>query len=509
MATTFVPPSLDSHQGPAPDSDFTPPPLDSHQGPADATPPGPLSRFVSNAYDTTLHPLVQSLAHPIDTAINIGKAAIGKDDLDAIANAVHNGDYKGAAMHLGSWALSRTPEGMALKTGAGVAAPTIDRLKHGDYAGAAGAALGTAATLALPEVRELAGGAVEDAAGTASTSLRDAAVQQATKVLAPTSKGNKLRAAEVVPGLLDRGMPLTLKGVASKAKANLEAIGQQIGDAWDSLPEGTSVKLQDVHDAIDKNASDLSVDMPARQTGTQVVDTGLKDTAGNPITRQQAVIQPAGKVPKGAVAEQGIANLRQLKDTLADVAQPNPETGEMEVPVDRIRSMRQYFDKVAANAGRYDGTSLSDAAQSEAHGMAADAIRGLLNDAHPDIAALNKEYSFWKNVSRVASDSILRKGGQGPSLGSKIAGGVMQGAGAAAGPKGWLAGTAASKLLTAAMNSDAWPAISARVKNSLASAIASGNEGNLWLWAGRAADAAGVLPAATAATRAAAGEKNQ
>jgi hypothetical protein len=504
----FVPPPLDSHQGPAPDSSFTPPPLSSHQGPADQ--PGALSRFASSVYDTTLHPIVQSLAHPIDAALDIGKALIGKDDLDAITNAVHSGDYKGAAMHLGRWALSRTPEGAALKTGYDIARPTIDRLQEGDYAGAAGAATGTALGLALPEGRELAGDTAGATLNAASTPLRDSAIDQATKVLAPTTKANKLRAAEVVPGLLDRGMPLTLKGIAQKAQANIQALGQQIGDAWDNLPDGTSVKLQDVHDAIDKNAAGLSVDVPARQVGTQAVDTGIKDAAGNPVMRQEPVIQPASKVPKGPVAQQGMANLQKLKDTLADVAEPDPQTGEMQVPVERIRAMRQFFDDVAADAGRYDGGNLSDSAQAKAHGMAADAIRGLLNDAHPDIATLNKEYSFWKNVSRVAQDSLTRKGGQGPSLGSKIAGGVMQGAGAAAGgPKGWLAGTAASKLLGAAMNSEAWPAVSAKIKNGVAGAIASGSEGNLWLWAGRAADAAGVLPAAAAEVKAAGGGTNQ
>jgi hypothetical protein len=53
--------------------------------------------------------------------------------------------------------------------------------------------------------------------------------------------------------------------------------------------------------------------------------------------------------------------------------------------------------------------------------MAADAIREQLGQQFPDIDALNKDYSFLRNVNRVVSDTITRRTGQAKPLGQKLA----------------------------------------------------------------------------------------
>jgi hypothetical protein len=58
------------------------------------------------------------------------------------------------------------------------------------------------------------------------------------------------------------------------------------------------------------------------------------------------------------------------------------------------------------------------------HGRAADAIREEFAKADPSLAALNKEFSFWKNAEKVVDETILRREGQARPLGRKIAEGT-------------------------------------------------------------------------------------
>jgi hypothetical protein len=89
--------------------------------------------------------------------------------------------------------------------------------------------------------------------------------------------------------------------------------------------------------------------------------------------------------------------------------------------VDKLRQLRQTWDGVAALAKRYQSAELAGYASGEVHGMAADAIREQSGTQFPDIAALNEEYSFWKNVNQVVSDTITRRTGQAKPLKQKQA----------------------------------------------------------------------------------------
>ena len=146
---------------------------------------------------------------------------------------------------------------------------------------------------------------------------------------------------------------------------------------------------------------------------------------------------------------------------------------QLEVPVDKRRQLRQAWDDVAALAKRYQGAELADCASGEVHGMAADAIREELGQQFPSIDALNKEYSFWKNVDKVVGDTILRQG-QAKPLGQKLA----QAAGTAEGyAKGGVGGAVLGREAMAALEkiitSHAWGTVSAVMKDKLATAMAS------------------------------------
>jgi hypothetical protein len=291
--------------------------------------------------------------------------------------------------------------------------------------------------------------ALELASPAASTALESSAAKQYGQVLNATTKGNKyLSETQVVPGLLERGTTaVSMKGLQQTAQQSLAKFGQAIGDAWDDLPQGTSVELQPVWDKLEQSAQDALT-----------------------------IATPSGPKPTTSFAKRALDSVDQMKELLMDVAEQNPTTGKLEVPVDKLHQIRQTWDGVAALAKRYQGAELADYATGEVHGMAADAIREELGKQFPDIDALNKEFSFWKNVDKVVSDTITRRTGQAKPLGQKLAQAAGTAAGFATGGMGGaVLGREAMGALEKLTTSTAWGTVSAVMKDRLASALASGD----------------------------------
>jgi hypothetical protein len=281
--------------------------------------------------------------------------------------------------------------------------------------------------------------------------LRNSAEKQYGKAINATKEGNKWVSQNVaVPELLDRGVSaMTLNGLKSQATNEAQAVGTAIGKAWDALPQGTSLELQPVWDALDKGASDS-------------------------LTIQAS---SGAKIPVTKAAATALDNMDHLKQTLLDVAETNPATGKLEVPVDKLRQLRQAWDDIAAQAKVYQGKDLADAASGKIHAMAADAIRDELGQQFPDIAKLNKEYSFWKNVEKVVGDTVLRREGQGKPLTQTLMGVAGTAMGAPGGPLAAIAGKEGMEGLAALTRSTAWKTVSAVQKANLAKYLVSGNKG--------------------------------
>lgn len=280
--------------------------------------------------------------------------------------------------------------------------------------------------------------------------LRESAAEQYAKVLNATKAANKWLSENVaVPGLLERGtMAPTLKGLAGKATSNVQAFGRAIDDAWSALPPGTSVELDPVLNTIENSAKNSLT---------------ITDSTGR-------------EIPMTEAGARGLDSLDFLKQTLRDVSVPNPQTGNLEVPVEKLRKLRQTWDEVAAQAKVYTGANLADAATGKIHSMTADAIRSEFAKDYPDIAELNKEYNFWKNVEQVVNDTVLRREGQAKPLGQKIAGAAgMAIGGSQGGIKGAVLGKQAFEGLTSLMGSTMWRTVSAVQKNNLANYLANGN----------------------------------
>lgn len=316
-------------------------------------------------------------------------------------------------------------------------------------------------------------GAAGMAAKPVADLLKRSALTQYGRVLNPTKQATKyLSQTQVAPGLLERGvMAGSMKTLQGKAGAQVQKWGQAISDAWSNVPAGTSIELGPVMSNLDQSLDDLFV------------------------------TTSRGKAPKGPFAEQAAQNVDKLKQTLSDVAEVNPTTGVPEIPVDRLREMRQYFDDIAAQAGRYDGKTLAEKSMAEAHGRAADAIREELAQQFPDIAKINKEYNFWKNAKQVVDETVLRREGQAKPLGRKLVSAAAAAGGAAQfGPFGILLGKAAGDQFEALVTGPAWGTVSAVLKDRLANALAKGSRGEIEFYLQKILTSTGGAKASTEAS---------
>ena len=133
-----------------------------------------------------------------------------------------------------------------------------------------------------------------------------------------------------------------------------------------------------------------------------------------------------------------------------------------------LNRVRQIWDQKVARAGGYSGQTMAEGSMLDAQKAGATAIRSELAKANPDIAAINTQFHFWKNVSDVLDATETRKTGQFGGLGRLFApllgftggvahGGYAQGAEVAAG----------LLALNQAIQSTAWRTTSAVVKNQM------------------------------------------
>ena len=312
--------------------------------------------------------------------------------------------------------------------------------------GAIARATGQTAALLAPEALRAAKPMMQPAADM----LRESANREYAQVLGATTKGNKLRSERVVPELIDRGVTSpTLKGLSEKANTAAEVSGQAISDAFDNLPTGSRIPLAPIRVALEKGAADAF-------------------TVVNPQTGEM--------IPMSPEAGRGIQNVGSIAKSLEQIAEVDPVTGEQFLSAANARRVRQFYDKVTKDAGGFEGKNLSDKSVAGAHEMAADAIREELSREYPDIAKLNREYSFWKDVSRVVDDTLVRKQGQARGLGSKIAGAAGAAGGfSSGGLTGAIVGKFALETLDSITRSPAWRTISAVTKDRIADALANGH----------------------------------
>lgn len=336
-------------------------------------------------YDTMITPAEQALAHPINTAIELGKRAIGKDDLDAISTAVKSGDYKGAALHLGKWALGRTPEGMSIQTGYDVAKPTIDALKQGDIPTAVGRGLGTVLPFAGgPAVGKAAQG-VDALADSTAAGLTKSALKGGYTVATPAED-----VASAVQTARDNKIPITPAG-QSKITDALTQIRQSITKkTTDAAAAGVKVDPNSVMTRLDQLRSKYEQQVDPVQDLKDIDRTGKNFMAQNTSTVPGKPAQPPSSIlgPNGQPI------------TPATPATP-PSSVTVPIPADQAQAV-----KVGSNALNADKYGKISTAQMEAEKALTRGIKEELESQIPELGSLNANQAKLMNLEDILGKAV-------------------------------------------------------------------------------------------------------
>jgi hypothetical protein len=333
-------------------------------------------------------------------------------------------------------------------------------------------------------------GAVLGAAGPAigaglkrlPTSLREAAEKNVVEALGPTKERFKAIANRRAPEILDRGLVGSRESLQAKAGEMVSDVGEQIDEAL-KVHGSKPLNTQPIQDAIDA----------AKQEFQTITKRPIRDVLAENATRAKTKVKPLQIV--GAPDANGLVDvavdiyarpvrqLDALKQIIADVGPT--------ATVDQLVGIRRVWDKVVAQAGGFAhraggaiGQPLKDQSEASVKREATAAIRKVLNTEVPELAAVNKEFAFWKDLDDVLTQTLQRKQAQGPGLGRMVAEGAGQAVGAAVGSGGGPAGTLGAAFATGKLAAFAarvfasprWKLASAQVKDKLAEAIESGNQ---------------------------------
>lgn len=275
--------------------------------------------------------------------------------------------------------------------------------------------------------KQVLSGADDVAKGLAKP-LRESAEASVSRVLNPTTNATKAATQKIAGELVDRPLKdtlsLTRKGMQAKAGAAAEVAGEAI-QAAGPLPGKSRTK-----DLI------------------------------NYLQKQKDDFMAGGKV----VNREGVGSIDEVTDLVAQYGK--------EVDDEVLRDIRRIFDAEFYQGKKNIAKSAAETSTLNFKKKAADEIRRILGDKYPDIAALNKEYTFWSNLEDVLGKTVARKTGQ---KGAIKAVATIGGAAAGQGVAGSLAGALAFRTVASMIDSPAWGFVSAKVKNRLAEALASSN----------------------------------
>lgn len=261
--------------------------------------------------------------------------------------------------------------------------------------------------------------------------LQAKATKQFSQALAPTTQRTKTITQRVVPGLLERKTTaLTRVGLSKKAKMGLLEAGEQLDVALEGVPKGTRIKIKPIIKRLE--------DFKQRFT--------VKGIEIEPLVVKQ------------------VDELENIVKQFGD-----------DVDFGSLRRVRQIWDDVVAKSKGFV-KKLPEGTAPDIKKAATDSIRNELAKKSPSVAKANAEFSFWKNVDNVISETLERTTGQALPLSQRIA----QQAGRIVGfAKGGVVGGIltgeAFKHVVGLTRSTAWRTISAVKKNQLAKLLVEGN----------------------------------
>jgi len=289
---------------------------------------------------------------------------------------------------------------------------------------------------------------------TLPASLKEQAAKKVVQALGPTKERFKAIAERLAPNILQRGLGGSREALQEQAASKLSQVGSEL-DAVLTQHATQPIGSQPVVDALE-TAKDAFRTTSVAGTVVEFEPRAIKQLTG-------------------------------LQQVLTDLG-PNPT-------VEQLVAVRRAWDKVVSQAGGFEhrasgaiGVPLKDISEAWAKREATGAIRELLAVDVPDLAAINKEWAFWKGLNDVLTQTLKRTQPHGVSMGQMLAGGMGTMAGAMAGaPMGTEAAAAGGALgllaaqARAVVTSPRWRLLDARIRNQLADAIVSNNVGHVTL----------------------------
>lgn len=272
--------------------------------------------------------------------------------------------------------------------------------------------------------------------GGGSGALDKSATEDITKVLAPTGKTDKLITQKIAPQLAKSGiMAASREGLLSKYQALQGTAGDALEAGYDALPKDAQVEVGGLFDTVQKEIDNLTVN---------------------------------GSVPSAAAPK--VTALQNMMKDLANIGiQTSPDGSKVFADVANVRQLRQILDTGKQGFAFSDLDTATRAAQK----TLANGIRGAFAEQYPDIAKLNKDFSFWSNAVGVLQNTIDRKTGQTGLLRKGIAGGIGSLGGLASGHP--VVGAGVGKILSDFIESPAYHTVSAALKNKIAAAFEKGD----------------------------------
>jgi hypothetical protein len=261
--------------------------------------------------------------------------------------------------------------------------------------------------------------------------LRGQAIDQYKQVLGATTKKFKEISEKVAPELSERGVTaFTRGGLEKKASKMTSETGEQIDEFIGNIPKGTSLKTEPIITAIEETKKGFTI--------------------------KGVVVEPE----KLKVADDLIEVVKQFGD---------------ELEAENVIALRRVWDETINAAGKGFGLAERDAFKLKVKKIATNSIRKELGKEFPDLAKLNKEFSFWKGVKDVVKETEKRIAGK-PSFAEGQAGRLGAAGGFVKdGVSSAIYVGIAAKNLTKLFKSTAWLTMSAQQKLKLANLIEKGD----------------------------------
>jgi hypothetical protein len=267
--------------------------------------------------------------------------------------------------------------------------------------------------------------------------LKGSAEKKVAQVLGATKETAKdITEKKLVPGILERGtVAMSRKGLKSKIETALGNATALLDKVWSAIPDTDRLDTAPIIKALEDAKQHFIVDGVTIEPGAVSQLTGIQKTIGKFGNR---------------------------------------------VSPQSLRKVRGVWDEIVARSGGYAGKDLSEASKVYARREAASAIRKELASKYPDVAKVNAEYSFWKNMDDVLGSTLKRTQSQSKPLGEQL----VRASAAAGGLTGYYLGAPAAEAgigtalvigLNKLVRSTGWKMVSAQTKSRLSDLIASGS----------------------------------